>query len=111
MVLVPDLLHGDYYDPHNPQFDLEGWLKAHGKVSLMLKLALSFNCYLLKVLLLQHVYACMCYDIFFLQDKGFEDIKPLIAALKSKGVTAIGAAGFCWGGLSFVYKQMSKLLI
>ncbi|EEF37655.1 endo-1,3-1,4-beta-d-glucanase, putative [Ricinus communis] len=30
-------------------------------------------------------------------DKGFEDAKPIIAALKSKGVSAIGAAGFCWG--------------
>ncbi|XP_061347908.1 endo-1,3;1,4-beta-D-glucanase-like [Gastrolobium bilobum] len=32
-------------------------------------------------------------------DKACEDTKPLIAALKSKGVTAIGAAGFCWGGM------------
>ncbi|KAL0919271.1 hypothetical protein M5K25_011357 [Dendrobium thyrsiflorum] len=31
-------------------------------------------------------------------DKGFEDAKPVIAALKSKGFSAIGAAGFCWGG-------------
>ncbi|XP_044499455.1 endo-1,3;1,4-beta-D-glucanase-like [Mangifera indica] len=31
-------------------------------------------------------------------DKGFEDAKPVIAALKSKGYSAIGAAGFCWGG-------------
>ena len=30
-------------------------------------------------------------------DKGFEDAKPVIAALKSKGITTIGAAGFCWG--------------
>ena len=30
-------------------------------------------------------------------DKGFEDTKPVIEALKSKGVSAIGAAGFCWG--------------
>ncbi|XP_061347871.1 endo-1,3;1,4-beta-D-glucanase-like [Gastrolobium bilobum] len=32
-------------------------------------------------------------------DKACEDTKPLIAALKSKGVRAIGAAGFCWGGM------------
>ncbi|KAK4266425.1 hypothetical protein QN277_027348 [Acacia crassicarpa] len=32
-------------------------------------------------------------------DKASEDTKPLIAALRSKGVTAIGAAGFCWGGV------------
>ncbi|XP_059650196.1 endo-1,3;1,4-beta-D-glucanase-like isoform X2 [Cornus florida] len=30
-------------------------------------------------------------------DKGFEDAKPVIEALKSKGVSSIGAAGFCWG--------------
>ncbi|KAI4345552.1 hypothetical protein L6164_012663 [Bauhinia variegata] len=30
-------------------------------------------------------------------DKGFEDAKPVIQALKSKGFSAIGAAGFCWG--------------
>ncbi|KAK6937492.1 Dienelactone hydrolase [Dillenia turbinata] len=30
-------------------------------------------------------------------DKGFEDSKPVVEALKSKGITAIGAAGFCWG--------------
>ncbi|KAI8021472.1 Protein DEFECTIVE IN EXINE FORMATION 1 [Camellia lanceoleosa] len=28
-------------------------------------------------------------------DKGFEDAKPVISALRSKGVTSIGAAGFC----------------
>lgn len=31
------------------------------------------------------------------QDKGFEDAKPVIDALKNKGISAIGAAGFCWG--------------
>ncbi|XP_022734478.1 endo-1,3;1,4-beta-D-glucanase-like isoform X1 [Durio zibethinus] len=30
-------------------------------------------------------------------DKGLEDAKLVINALKSKGVAAIGAAGFCWG--------------
>ena len=30
-------------------------------------------------------------------DKGFEDTKPVIEALKSKGISTIGAAGFCWG--------------
>jgi dienelactone hydrolase len=29
--------------------------------------------------------------------KGFEDAKLVIQALKRKGVSAIGAAGFCWG--------------
>ncbi|GFP83967.1 endo-1 3 [Phtheirospermum japonicum] len=32
-------------------------------------------------------------------DKGCEDAKTIIAALKSKGVSKIGAAGFCWGGM------------
>ncbi|WRX22468.1 Dienelactone hydrolase - like 3 [Theobroma cacao] len=36
------------------------------------------------------------------KEKGFEDAKPVIAALKSKGVSAIGAAGFCWGGMVVV---------
>ncbi|KAF3457217.1 hypothetical protein FNV43_RR01874 [Rhamnella rubrinervis] len=31
-------------------------------------------------------------------DKGFEDAKLVIEALKSKGFSAIGASGFCWGG-------------
>ncbi|PRQ38867.1 putative alpha/Beta hydrolase [Rosa chinensis] len=30
-------------------------------------------------------------------EKGFEDAKVVIEALKSRGVSAIGAAGFCWG--------------
>ncbi|KAK3440896.1 endo-1,3;1,4-beta-D-glucanase isoform X2 [Eucalyptus grandis] len=30
-------------------------------------------------------------------DKGFEATKPIIQALKSKGISKIGAAGFCWG--------------
>ncbi|CAM8915112.1 unnamed protein product [Rhodiola kirilowii] len=30
-------------------------------------------------------------------DKGFEDAKSVIEALKSKGVTTIGASGYCWG--------------
>ncbi|XP_075653617.1 endo-1,3;1,4-beta-D-glucanase-like [Castanea sativa] len=32
-------------------------------------------------------------------DKGYEDAKAVIAALKSKEVSAIGAGGFCWGGM------------
>ncbi|MCD9641140.1 hypothetical protein HAX54_027084 [Datura stramonium] len=30
-------------------------------------------------------------------DKGFEDAKHVVAALKDKGISSIGAAGFCWG--------------
>ncbi|KAI3469502.1 hypothetical protein Pfo_026165 [Paulownia fortunei] len=32
-------------------------------------------------------------------DKGCEDAKTIVSALKSKGVSKIGAAGFCWGGM------------
>lgn len=32
------------------------------------------------------------------KDKGFEDAKVVIAALRNKGISTIGAAGFCWGG-------------
>ncbi|KAF3638420.1 hypothetical protein FXO38_23232 [Capsicum annuum] len=30
-------------------------------------------------------------------EKGFEDAKQVVAALKDRGISAIGAAGFCWG--------------
>ncbi|KAE8076948.1 hypothetical protein FH972_015565 [Carpinus fangiana] len=30
-------------------------------------------------------------------DKAAEEAKPVIEAVKSKGVSAVGAAGFCWG--------------
>ncbi|KAH9765344.1 DLH domain-containing protein [Citrus sinensis] len=30
-------------------------------------------------------------------DKGFEEAKPVIQALKCRGITATGAVGFCWG--------------
>ncbi|KAI4304103.1 hypothetical protein MLD38_039659 [Melastoma candidum] len=33
-------------------------------------------------------------------DKGSEDAVRVITALKSKGVSAVGAAGFCWGGMT-----------
>ncbi|KAI6693190.1 hypothetical protein NL676_020900 [Syzygium grande] len=31
-------------------------------------------------------------------DKGYEDAKRIVEAVKGKGASAIGAAGFCWGG-------------
>lgn len=36
--------------------------------------------------------------VLLLQHKGFEETKPVIEALKGKGLSPIGAAGFCWGG-------------
>ncbi|GLT47495.1 hypothetical protein SLA2020_211900 [Shorea laevis] len=39
-------------------------------------------------------------------DKGLEDAKPVIDALRSKGLSAIGAAGFCWGAKVVV--ELSK---
>ncbi|KAI3469501.1 hypothetical protein Pfo_026164 [Paulownia fortunei] len=49
-------------------------------------------------------------------DQGFEDAKPVIEALKSKGITNIGAAGFCWGAkvvvelAKYAYIQAGVLL-
>ncbi|XP_059311902.1 endo-1,3;1,4-beta-D-glucanase-like [Lycium ferocissimum] len=39
-------------------------------------------------------------------DKGCEDGKAVVEHLKSNGVSAIGAAGFCWGGL--VVSKLAK---
>ncbi|XP_020227431.1 endo-1,3;1,4-beta-D-glucanase [Cajanus cajan] len=43
-------------------------------------------------------------------DKGFEDAKSIIDALKSKGVSVIGAAGFCWGAKVVVELAKSRLI-
>ncbi|KAJ1427229.1 Dienelactone hydrolase [Sesbania bispinosa] len=43
-------------------------------------------------------------------DKGFEDAKLIIEALKSKGVHAIGVAGFCWGAKVAVQLSKSTLI-
>ncbi|CAI0466532.1 unnamed protein product [Linum tenue] len=44
------------------------------------------------------------------QYKGFEDAKAVIESLKNKGVSAIGAAGFCWGGMiSDIYVVLISL--
>ncbi|XP_048129678.1 endo-1,3;1,4-beta-D-glucanase-like [Rhodamnia argentea] len=39
-------------------------------------------------------------------DKGYEDAKRIIEAVKGKGASAIGAAGFCWGAKVVV--QLAK---
>lgn len=39
-------------------------------------------------------------------DKGAEAAKPVIEALRSKGVSSLGAAGFCWGAKVVV--ELSK---
>lgn len=39
-------------------------------------------------------------------DKGCEDAKAVVGSLKSKGVSAIGVAGFCWGGM--VVSKLAK---
>nr|ACU19417.1 unknown [Glycine max] len=43
-------------------------------------------------------------------DKGSEAAKSIIEALKSKGVMAIGAAGFCWGAKVVVELAKSRLI-
>ncbi|CAL9222034.1 unnamed protein product [Arabidopsis halleri] len=44
------------------------------------------------------------------QEKGFEDSKPIVEALKNKGITSIGAAGFCWGAKVAVELAKQKLV-
>ncbi|KAK3440902.1 hypothetical protein EUGRSUZ_B01156 [Eucalyptus grandis] len=43
-------------------------------------------------------------------DKGFEETKPIIQALKSKGISKIGAAGFCWGAKVVVELAKCELI-
>ncbi|CAJ1941224.1 unnamed protein product [Sphenostylis stenocarpa] len=49
-------------------------------------------------------------------EKGFEAAKPVIEALKRKGFSAVGVAGFCWGGKTaaelgkFKYVQTNVLI-
>lgn len=43
-------------------------------------------------------------------DKGFEDAKPIIEAIKSKGVSSVGAAGFCWGAKVVAELAKSRLI-
>ncbi|GAU33452.1 hypothetical protein TSUD_380880, partial [Trifolium subterraneum] len=38
-VVVPDLLYGDYFDIHNPQFDRAAWLEAHGMLVILVSYA------------------------------------------------------------------------
>ncbi|XP_047983611.1 endo-1,3;1,4-beta-D-glucanase-like [Salvia hispanica] len=35
-------------------------------------------------------------------DKGCDDAKNVVEALRSRGVVKVGAAGFCWGGMAVV---------
>ncbi|CAF2076482.1 hypothetical protein Bca4012_089867 [Brassica carinata] len=43
-------------------------------------------------------------------DKGFEDTKPVLEAIKNKGIIAIGAAGMCWGGKVVVELSEEELI-
>ncbi|ESW26150.1 hypothetical protein PHAVU_003G095100 [Phaseolus vulgaris] len=43
-------------------------------------------------------------------DKGSEAAKSIVEALKSKGVSAIGAVGFCWGAKVVVELSKSRLI-
>ncbi|CAH9140563.1 unnamed protein product [Cuscuta epithymum] len=43
-------------------------------------------------------------------EKGFEDTKSVIAALKSKGISSIGAAGYCWGAKVVVQLAASDFI-
>ncbi|CAN6346923.1 unnamed protein product [Urochloa humidicola] len=70
-VVVPDFLHGDPYDPSNPN-NPGMWLQSHNP------------------------------------QKAFEEAKPVISAIKEKGVSKIGAAGYCWGAKVVV--ELAKVL-
>lgn len=43
-------------------------------------------------------------------NEAFEDAKPVIEALKHKGVLSIGAASFCWGAKVVVELAKSRLI-
>ncbi|ESQ47461.1 hypothetical protein EUTSA_v10021427mg [Eutrema salsugineum] len=43
-------------------------------------------------------------------DKGFQDTKPVLEAIKNKGITAIGAAGMCWGAKVVVELSKQELI-
>ncbi|KAI4369606.1 hypothetical protein MLD38_018031 [Melastoma candidum] len=43
-------------------------------------------------------------------DKGFEDAKPIVNALKSKNILTVGAAGFCWGAKVVVELSKHELI-
>ncbi|KAI4364402.1 hypothetical protein MLD38_020498 [Melastoma candidum] len=73
-VVVPDFMHGEPYDPKNPERPIQAWRKDHGT------------------------------------DKGLEEVKLVIEALKSKGIAAVGAAGFCWGAKVVVGLAMCELV-
>ncbi|CAJ1941218.1 unnamed protein product [Sphenostylis stenocarpa] len=42
--------------------------------------------------------------------KGIETAKPVIEALKSKGASAVGVAGFCWGARTVTNLGKAKLV-
>ncbi|XP_024040860.1 endo-1,3;1,4-beta-D-glucanase isoform X2 [Citrus clementina] len=44
-------------------------------------------------------------------DKGFEEAKPLIQALKCKGITATGAVGFCWGAVQLAKREFIQAAV
>ncbi|KAG6732048.1 hypothetical protein I3843_01G149900 [Carya illinoinensis] len=43
-------------------------------------------------------------------DKGFEAAKPVLEAVKNKGFSAVGAAGFCWGAKVVVELAKAELI-
>ncbi|KAL0391051.1 UNVERIFIED_CONTAM: 1,4-beta-D-glucanase [Sesamum calycinum] len=97
-VVVPDFFCGDPYDPDNASKPLQS-----GNHCMNLELVSSVNpfsmLYLLGILTDFQIVAKAC-----------EDAKPIIEALKSKGISAIGAAGFCYGAKVVVQLAKSGLI-
>ncbi|KAI3749546.1 hypothetical protein L2E82_20160 [Cichorium intybus] len=77
MVVVPDFFFGDYYYSAMPPEIREKWLPNNLPVG-------SFDCF---------------YSPDLAVERGCENALKIIAQLKSSGSGAVGAAGFCWGGM------------
>ncbi|KAB5531893.1 hypothetical protein DKX38_018563 [Salix brachista] len=105
--VVPDFFYGDPFVPGNAEKPLQVWIKDHGMVSSWRSL-----CYIDSVLwIVEHQISRPSVNSTLQVDKGYEDAKPVIEALNSKGVTAIGAVGFCWGAKVVVELGKSSAFI
>ncbi|XP_030922867.1 endo-1,3;1,4-beta-D-glucanase-like [Quercus lobata] len=123
--VVPDFFNGDPYVPDDANRPIQVWLKDHGMVGyeapILRKLADKVAASGFYVVVPDFFHG----EPFVLDnanrpiqvwlkdhgpDKGFEEAKPVIEALRSKGVSAVGAAGFCWGAKVVVELAKTELI-